>query len=86
MAVSNQLLDVGRGGGWAKVKYGVRSPKFIWASGAQVHRCTHWLIYEGAIGQQNRRHHLFVTLWRRAECFGDTVELLMLERGGANTT
>jgi hypothetical protein len=43
------------------IKYGVRSPKFIWAS---AYSCTHWLrpcnapppsafglIYEGAIGQ-----------------------------------
>jgi hypothetical protein len=50
------------GGAWSReVKYGVGSPKFIWAP---VYSCTHWLrsrnspplpllwfIYEGAIGQ-----------------------------------
>ncbi len=46
------------------VKYGVRSPKYIWAP---VYSCTHWLIPRnsppqlGSLVSQDRRH-LFVTL------------------------
>jgi hypothetical protein len=89
LAVSNQLLDVGRGGG-AKVKYGVRSPKLIWAPIAQLYSLAenlkplppHMGSFTRALLVNQDRRHFFVALWERAECFGVTVDLLMCERGG----
>jgi hypothetical protein len=53
------------------VKYGVRSPKLFWAPCVQLYSLAETsqlppppafgLIYEGAIGHEQNRRHLFVT-------------------------